>query len=59
MTRRYLRGLVSEVILSRDKAIVTGPSSAIAATVTSGEFDTPVLTSAREWRTGSDSNFSN
>jgi hypothetical protein len=50
--RRYLRGLVSEIILNREKAIITGPSSAIAATVTSGDFDGPVLTSVREWRNG-------
>jgi hypothetical protein len=56
MKRRYLRGLVSGIILNREKAIVTGPSSAIAATLTSGDFDTPVLTSVREWRTGQDSN---
>ena len=56
LKRRYLRGLVSEIILSREKAVVTGPSSAIAATVTSGDFDGPVLTSIREWRTGRDSN---
>ncbi len=58
MKRRYLRGLISGIILNREKAIITGPSSAIAATVTSGDFDTPVLTSVRDWRTGQDSNFS-
>ena len=56
LKRRYVRGLVSGIILNREKAIITGPSSAIAATVTSGDFDGPVLTSVRDWRTGQDSN---
>jgi DNA invertase Pin-like site-specific DNA recombinase len=56
LKRRYVRGLVSGIILNREKAVITGPSSAIAATVTSGNFDGPVLTSVREWRTGRDSN---
>ena len=47
LKRRYLRGLVSEIILNREKAIITGPSSAIAATVTSGDFDAPVLICGR------------
>jgi len=47
LKRRYVRGLVSGIILNREKAIITGPSSAIAATVTSGDFDGPVLTSVR------------
>jgi hypothetical protein len=29
---RYLRGLVSGIFLNREKAVITGPSSAIAAT---------------------------
>jgi len=45
LKRRYLRGLVSGIILNREKAVITGPSSAIAASVTSGDFDGPVLTS--------------
>ena len=56
LKRRYLRGLVSHIILNREKAIITGPSSAIAASLTSGDFDAPILTSVREWRTGQDSN---
>jgi hypothetical protein len=52
--RRYVRGLVSEIILNRQKAVITGPSSAIAETITSGDFDGPVLTSVRDWRTGQD-----
>ncbi|HEX9159436.1 MAG TPA: hypothetical protein VF835_04340, partial [Rhizomicrobium sp.] len=56
LKRRYLRGLVSNIVLNREKAIVTGPSSVIAASVTSGDLDTPVLTSVRDWRTGADSN---
>src|SRR5579864_1402226 len=51
LKRRYLRGLVSGIILNREKAFITGPSSAIAATVTSGDFDGPGLTSVRDWRT--------
>jgi len=45
MKRRYVRGLVSDIILNREKAVITGPSSAIAQSVTSGDFDAAVLTS--------------
>ena len=36
LRRRYVQGLVSEIIVDREKAIVTGPRSAIAAAVRAG-----------------------
>lgn len=53
LKRRYVRGLVSEIILNREKAVITGPN---AATRTSGDFDTPFLTPVRERCTGAVSN---
>jgi hypothetical protein len=59
LKRRYVHGLVSDIIVNREKALITGPRAAIAATVTAGDVDGAVRTSVREWRTGLDSNFSN
>ncbi|HEY1613372.1 MAG TPA: recombinase family protein [Rhizomicrobium sp.] len=56
LKRRYVQGLVSEIVVSREKAIITGPRAAIAATVTAGDLSGAVRTSVREWRTGRDSN---
>lgn len=56
LQRRYVRGLVSNISVDKEKAVISGPRSAIAAAVTAGAFKTPVLTSVREWRTRRDSN---
>jgi DNA invertase Pin-like site-specific DNA recombinase len=56
LQRRYVRGLVSNIVVDRERAIISGPNAAIAAAVTSGELAGGVLTSIREWRTGRDSN---
>lgn len=45
LKRRYIRGLVSEIVVSRDKAVISGPRDAIAAAVTSGDFTGEVRTS--------------
>ncbi len=56
LKRRYVQGLVSEIIVDRERTIITGPCSAIAATATSGEFESGVRSFVRDWRTGQDSN---
>jgi site-specific DNA recombinase len=56
LKRRYVQGLVSDIIVNREKAIITGPRAAIAATVTAGDLDGAVRTSVREWRARQDSN---
>ena len=56
MQRHYLHGLVSQIIVDREKAVISGPKAAIAAAVTSGDVKTEVRTFVREWRTRQDSN---
>ena len=56
LQRRYVRGLVSEIIVDRDKAVISGPKAAIAAAITAGDIKTEVLSSVREWRARKDSN---
>ena len=57
LQKRYVRGLVSEIVVDREKAVISGPRAAIAAAVSAP--DSPlggVRSSVREWRTGQDSN---
>jgi hypothetical protein len=56
MQRRYVRGVVSSIVVDREKAIISGPKAAIAAVVTAGAVNDVVRTSVREWRTRQDSN---
>jgi hypothetical protein len=56
LRRRYVRGLVSNIIVDREKAVISGPPAAIAAAVTSGTFKDEVRSSIRDWRTRQDSN---
>ena len=56
LQRRYVRGLVSEIIVDREKAVITGPKAAIAAAVTAGAIKSEVPTFVREWRARKDSN---
>ena len=56
LQRRYVHGLVSEIVVDRDKAIISGPHAAIAAAVTSGALDKEVRTFVREWRPQGESN---
>ncbi len=51
-----MHGLVSEIIVSSDKAVISGPSAAIAAAVSTPERMDVVRTFVREWRTRQDSN---
>ena len=57
--RRYVRGLVSEIRVDAERAVISGPRAAIAAAVTSGALSDRVPTFVRGWRTGQDSNASN
>jgi len=50
LQRRYVRGLVSEIIVGREQAVISGPQDAVAATVSSGSFSGEVRTFIREWR---------
>jgi site-specific DNA recombinase len=56
LQRRYVRGLVSEIIVDREKAVITGPQEALATAVSAGAFPDKVRTFEREWRTRKDSN---
>jgi hypothetical protein len=51
LRKRYVHGLVSEIVVSRDKAVISGPSAAIAAAVSAPERMDVVRTFVREWRT--------
>ena len=52
----YVRGLVSEIIVERDRAIISGPKAAIAAAITSGAVKSEVPSCVRKWRARKDSN---
>ncbi len=56
MQRRYVHGLVSEIVVDREKAVIAGPKAAIAAAITSGAYKSEVRSFVREWRTRRDSN---
>ena len=56
LKKRYIRGLVSNIVVDGDKAVISGPPAAIAATVTAGALEGGVRTFVREWRTRQDSN---
>jgi site-specific DNA recombinase len=54
--KRYVHGLVSEIVVDRDKAVISGPPAAIAAAVSAGALEGGVRTSVRDWRARQDSN---
>ena len=56
LQRRYVRGLVSDIVVNRERVVITGPQSAVAAAITSGALETEGRSSVREWRTRQDSN---
>jgi chromosome segregation ATPase len=58
LQRRYVRGLVSEIIVDREKAVIAGPRTAIAECVSDPAKLGAVLSSVREWRTRQESNSS-
>jgi site-specific DNA recombinase len=56
LQRRYVRGLVSDIVVDREKAVISGSPAVIAAAVTSGTLETEVRSSVREWRALRESN---
>ena len=56
LQKRYVHGLVSEIVVDRNKAVISGPPAAIAAAITAGALDGGVRTSVREWRPQGESN---
>jgi site-specific DNA recombinase len=55
LQRRYVHGLVSEIVVNSERAVISGPKEAVAAAITAPD-QFGVRTSVREWRTGQDSN---
>ncbi len=51
LQRRYLHGLVAQIVVDKEKAIISGPKAAIAAAITQGTYQTEVPSFVREWRT--------
>ena len=56
LQRRYVRGLVSEIIVNRETAIISGPRSAVAACASDPAKLGVVPGSVREWRPQGESN---
>ena len=56
LKKRYVRGLVSNIIVDARKAVISGPPAAVAAAVTAGALEGSVRSFEREWRTRQDSN---
>jgi site-specific DNA recombinase len=56
LQRRYVRGLVSEIVVDREKAVICGPQDALATATSAGTFPEKVRTFARDWRSHGESN---
>jgi len=56
MQRRYVHGLVSEILVDREKAVISGPNATIAAAIAAQALNGEVRSFVRDWRTGQDSN---
>jgi hypothetical protein len=52
MQRRYVHGLVSEILADREKAVISGPKAAIATAIAAQALNGEVRSFVREWRTG-------
>jgi len=50
LQRRYVRGLVSEIVVNREMATISGPRAAMAACASDSARLGVVLGSGREWR---------
>jgi hypothetical protein len=50
LQKRYVHGLVSEIVVDREKAVILGPREALAAAVSAPDKLGGVLGSVREWR---------
>ena len=56
LQKRYVQGLVTEIIVDRSTATISGPPLALAAAVASPDKLGEVRSFVREWRTRQDSN---
>ena len=56
LKKRYVRGLVSNIVVDRDKAVISGPPAAIAAAITAPDKLGEVRTFGREWWSQAGSN---
>lgn len=56
MQRHYVHGLVTQIVVDKEKAVMSGPKAAIAAAVTAPDKMGEVRTFVREWRARRDSN---
>lgn len=56
LQKRYVRGLVSEIVVTAEVATISGPPLALAMAAASPESLGDVRSSIREWRTRQDSN---
>jgi len=56
LQKRYVRGLVSDIIVTAECATISGPPLALAMAATSPESLGEVRSSVRDWRTRRDSN---
>ena len=56
LRKRYVHGLVSDIVVDREKAVIAGPPAAIVAAVTARALNGDVRTSVREWRALGESN---
>ncbi|HEX3675199.1 MAG TPA: recombinase zinc beta ribbon domain-containing protein [Rhizomicrobium sp.] len=54
--RRYVRGLVSEIVVDRERAVISGPRDALAAAIATGDYKPEVRSLVRDWRARRDSN---
>ena len=52
MQRRYVRGLVFEIVVDKETAVISGPPAAIAAAATSDALSGEVRGFVREWWSG-------
>jgi site-specific DNA recombinase len=56
LQKRYVHGLVTEILVNSETATIAGPPLAIAAAVATPDKLGEVRSFVREWRTGQDSN---
>lgn len=49
MQRRYVRRLVSEIVVDHEKVIISGPKAAIAAAITASAIKSEVPSIVRKW----------
>lgn len=56
LRKNYVRGIVSEIIVDRDKATISGPKAAIASALSNLKAPEPVRSFDRNWRSHGESN---